>query len=259
MVLDIEGTTTPISFVKDILFPYAADKVAPFLAANWESALVQGDVALLREQAAKDKADPALLASLPGFVDVSAPPAGGAPGTPAHTAACIEALVANVHWQISHNRKTSGLKALQGHIWKAGYESGELKGQMYPDVVPAFEAWRSTGTPIFIYSSGSRQAQRLIFGHSEAGDLRKYISGYFDTNIGPKVEASSYRQILETVGVEDPGSVLFATDLETEALAASGAGMDAVLLLRSGNAPPSPNHGFPTAQTFEQLFPSSGQ
>lgn len=115
------------------------------------------------------------------------------------------------------------------------------------------EQWIANGAKIYIYSSGSRQAQKLIFGYSDKGDLKKYISGYFDTNIGAKVEESSYCQILETVGGEG-GEVLFLTDLLPEAQAARGAGMDTVLMLRSGNSPLPSGHGFHTAKTFSELF-----
>jgi methylthioribulose 1-phosphate dehydratase / enolase-phosphatase E1 len=123
--------------------------------------------------------------------------------------------------------------------------------QIYEDVVPCMEKWISEGSKVFIYSSGSRQAQRLIFGYSDKGDLRKYISGYFDTNIGAKMEESSYRQILETIGDEE---VLFLTDLLPEAQAAQKAGMDTVLMLRPGNTPLPTDHGFPTAKSFCDLF-----
>jgi methylthioribulose 1-phosphate dehydratase/enolase-phosphatase E1 len=111
---------------------------------------------------------------------------------------------------------------------------------------------------VYIYSSGSRQAQRLIFGHSDCGDLRPLLSGYFDTNVGGKMEPASYHQILETIGAEDASQVLFATDLLGEADAATKAGLDAVLLLRPGNAP-LPAHNFATAHSFAELFPSDGQ
>ena len=257
VVLDIEGTTTPITFVKDKLFPYAGANVASFLDHEWDSALVQSDVARLRAQAQADCADRNLLATLPGFVDVSREAAGGGDAS-ATKAANIAALVGNVQWQIRHNRKTNALKSLQGHLWKSGYEKGTLQGEMYKDVLPALQKWQASQLPVYIYSSGSRQAQRLIFGYSNEGDLRPLLSGYFDTNVGGKMEPSSYRQILETIGVDDPSQVLFATDLLGEAEAASTAGLDAVIMLRPGNAP-LPAHNFPTAHSFDEFFPSDKQ
>lgn len=259
VVLDIEGTTTPITFVKDKLFPYAGANVASFLDQEWESALVQSDVALLRAQASKDKEDANLLATLPGFVDVSTEVAAASGGdTSSKKAANIAALVANVQWQIRHNRKTGALKTLQGHLWKSGYEKGALQGEMYKDVLPALQKWHASQLPVYIYSSGSRQAQRLIFGYSNEGDLRPLLAGYLDTNVGGKMEPSSYGQILETIGVEDASRVLFATDLLGEAEAASAAGLDAVLMLRPGNAP-LPAHNFATAHSFDEFFPSDKQ
>jgi 2,3-diketo-5-methylthio-1-phosphopentane phosphatase/methylthioribulose-1-phosphate dehydratase len=240
IILDIEGTTTPISFVKDILFPYAAKKVEAYLRANWDTEETKLDVELLLKQAAQDRTDSSVLSDLPGFKE-----------PPQNQSEILEWCIENVLWQIRHNRKTGSLKQLQGHIWRSGYASGELKGQIYDDVVPCMERWISQGSKIFIYSSGSRQAQRLIFGNSDKGDLRKYISGYFDTNIGSKQQESSYRQIKETVV---DGEALFLTDLLTEAQAARAAGMDAVLMLRPGNMPLPANHGFETASSFCELF-----
>jgi methylthioribulose 1-phosphate dehydratase/enolase-phosphatase E1 len=129
---------------------------------------------------------------------------------------------------------------------------------MYKDVLPALQKWHASQLPVYIYSSGSRQAQRLIFGYSNEGDLRPLLAGYFDTNVGGKMEPSSYGQILETIGVEDASRVLFATDLLGEAEAASAAGLDAVLMLRPGNAP-LPAHNFATAHSFDEFFPSDKQ
>mmetsp|Transcript_45348 Transcript_45348/g.102427 ORF Transcript_45348/g.102427 Transcript_45348/m.102427 type:complete len:924 (-) Transcript_45348:365-3136(-) len=254
VVLDIEGTTTPISFVKDVLFPYAAKNVECFLTTFWGTPLVEEDVSAVRAQSAADLEDPSLLAQMPGFVDCSKLVDAKAASEAGDKARAIEALVANVLWQIGHNRKTKALKALQGHIWKAGYEAGELKGQMYADVLPALKRWQQEGTKVFIYSSGSRQAQRLIFGYSEAGDLKPYLSGYFDTNIGAKMEMESYQQILETIGCEDATQVLFATDLYPEAKAAHGAGMHTVLMLRSGNGDLPRGCEFATAKSFDEVF-----
>ena len=144
--------------------------------------------------------------------------------------------------------KAGCLKSLQGKIWEAGYRSGQLKGQVFEDVPAAFERWRQEGRGIAIYSSGSVQAQRLIFGHAEVGDLSGFISHYFDTAVGPKREASSYARIAADLGA-DPAEVLFATDVYQEAEAGRQAGMQVVLLLRPGNPAPGP-HPFPTAVDF---------
>jgi enolase-phosphatase E1 len=135
---------------------------------------------------------------------------------------------------IEVDRKSTPLKSLQGKIWQMGYETGELKGEVYPDVLPAFERWKSDGKTIAIFSSGSILAQKLIFGYSTAGNLNPYISAYFDTTTGPKREAVSYRKIAEALGFS-PVEILFVSDIVEELDAAREAGMMTVLLIREEN------------------------
>ena len=208
ILLDIEGTTTPIAFVHDVLFGYARDHVREFLAAHPEAE----DIALLREEHATD------------VREGRNPP---------------ESIAAYVEWLISIDRKSTGLKSLQGKIWKQGYEDGSLKAQVFADVAPAFERWRERGLRISIFSSGSVLAQQLLFAHTNAGDLTPFIDSYFDTNIGKKGEAESYRKIAEVMGLP-PQEILFISDVISELDAANEAGMKTILSIRPGNAPQHP-------------------
>jgi enolase-phosphatase E1 len=209
ILLDIEGTTTPIAFVHDVLFTYARDHVKEFLQANAGKEEVRADVALLREEHADDVSK-----------DRNPPP-----------------LVADyVEWLIALDRKSTGLKSLQGKIWRQGYQDGSLKSQVFADVAPALQRWRQQGLSINIFSSGSVLAQKLLFAHSELGDLTRFIDGYFDTNVGKKGEAESYRRIAENMQLP-AAHILFISDVIDELNAAHEAGMKALLSIRPGNAP----------------------
>jgi enolase-phosphatase E1 len=140
-------------------------------------------------------------------------------------------LVAYVHWLMDQDRKSTGLKSLQGKIWEEGYCSGELEGEVYPDVLPALERWRAQGIDIAIFSSGSVQAQRSLFRNSVAGDLTRFIRAYFDTTTGPKRERESYARIASTLE-RSPAEVLFVSDIVAELEAAREAGMRTALCLR---------------------------
>ena len=238
IVLDIEGTTTSIRFVYDALFPYVRTHVAAYLEAHWGDDAIQRDIDALRVQAAADLAA--------GLGDAPQVPSEGSPQE------IRRAALANITWQMDSDRKTTGLKSLQGKIWRDAYQSGELKGHIDVDVEGALRRWHAQGTPIYIYSSGSVAAQKLLFGHSQAGDLRPLLAGYFDTTTGPKKVASSYVAIAEAIGVavED---IVFATDNIDEAIAARDAGVNAVLSIRPGNAA-LPSHTFRTIDSFEQLL-----
>lgn len=205
ILLDIEGTTTPIAFVHEVLFSYAREHVREFLSAN----AVADDVALLREEHAIDVKE-----------GRNPPP-----------------LVAEyVEWLIALDRKSTGLKSLQGKLWQQGYEEGSLKSQVFADVAPAFQRWRERGLRISIFSSGSVLAQQLLFAHTEVGDLTPFIDSYFDTRIGKKGDAESYRRIAETMNLE-VREILFISDVVAELEAADEAGMKTLLSIRPGNAP----------------------
>lgn len=208
VLLDIEGTTTSISFVFDVLFPYAASHVAEFLAAHEREADVKSACELIRKDAYGDETSLAPTAQ----------------------------VLAVVRRQMAADVKAQGLKQLQGLIWKHGYESSAIKGHVYADVPTCFATWRQQGRPIAIYSSGSVLAQKLLFRHSTAGDLTGFLSGHYDTTSGSKREPASYATIANAWG-KPVSDITFCTDQPAEAEAAAAAGMIAVLLMRPGNAP----------------------
>lgn len=221
ILLDIEGTTTPIAFVHDVLFSYAREHVREFLFANDDVS----DIELLRTEHADDVRE-----------GRNPPP-----------------LVAEyIEWLIAIDRKSTGLKSLQGKIWRQGYEAGSLKSQVFADVAPAFERWHARGLSINIFSSGSVLAQKLLFAHTEAGDLTQLIDQYFDTNVGKKGEAESYRRIAEEMNLSS-GQILFISDVIQELDAASEAGMKVLLSVRPGNAPQNNVKRYSEISDFNQL------
>jgi enolase-phosphatase E1 len=237
--MDIEGTTTSISFVYDELFPYARNKVASFLEEHWGRAELSVPIHDFREQATVDRAS-----GMEGVVTI--PDDDAAPG------AIRQALCESVYWQMDHDRKTTGLKALQGLIWVDGYRSGALKGHLFADVLPALKEFKAMGKELYIYSSGSISAQKLLFGYSMEGDLTPMLSGYFDTTTGPKKEKDSYVAIGKRLGVAIE-RVLFLTDNLDEAVAARAAGCRVSVSVRPGNHPLADND-FERITSFATLF-----
>jgi enolase-phosphatase E1 len=227
LLLDIEGTTTPISFVYEVLFPFARLRlVEACRTATPGSALA---AALDRLRAEYEGERSAGHDELPDF------------GSGASYAAYL----------MDRDRKSTGLKELQGLIWDEGYRSGELKGEVFRDVPRAFERWHSEGLDLWIYSSGSIHAQRLLFGNSEHGDLTAYLSGYYDTATGPKRDPASYGAIaadLELSGEQ----ILFLSDVVEELDAAATAGLQTGLLARAGNHPVADN-SHRTYSSFDEL------
>jgi len=238
VLLDIEGTVCPIDFVYDVLFPHVRDQLDAFTREDWGSEAMEGDLAMFRAQALADTE-----AGLEGIV-----PIAGDAETPEAVRA---SLVANALQQMNSDRKTTALKAIQGRIWRGGYETGTLRSVVFDDVLVALRAWNASGIPVAIYSSGSIAAQKLFFTYTKEGDLTPLLSGYFDTTTGPKREAQSYTDIATQLGVS-PASVLFATDVVAEAEAAREAGMRTVILDRPGNLP-QPAHDFALLQDFRGL------
>src|SRR5262245_60839372 len=239
VLLDIEGTTTPVDFVYRTLFPFARKRVKEYLTRNWDAPEVQADLAQLRAERAADVAQ--------GLN----PPAPPAPED-ASLADQIGSAVAYIHWLIDRDRKSTPLKAIQGRIWREGYQTGELLGHVFDDVAPAFELWRSQGKFICIYSSGSELAQRLLFGHTTAGDLTNYIYRYFDTTIGHKIDEDSYRRIAEELRMA-AADIVFISDVVAELDAARAAGMKTILSLRPGNKPVEPPVNHPLVDSFAAL------
>src|SRR5438034_772380 len=179
ILLDIEGTVTPISFVHEVLFPYARARVSDYLAAHFEGAEVMSDLARLREEHAFDVREGR---EPPPLLDAS-------------SEAAIDSFVSYIFWLMDRDRKSPGLKSLQGKIWEQGYANGTLTAPLYADVLPAIKKARVAGLKIAIFSSGSVFAQRLLFAHSDAGDITKLIDQYFDTSTGPKTASESYGRI----------------------------------------------------------------
>lgn len=220
ILLDVEGTTTPLRFVHDVLFPYSRARMADFLRAHAGDPRVLADVVALRAERERDAA------------------AGKAP--PVWGEDALGSAADYARWLIDQDRKVTALKSLQGRIWEEGYASGALRGQVYPDVPPAFERWKRAGKTLAIFSSGSVLAQRLLFRYSEAGDLERWLSAHFDTTTGPKTEASSYSSIAGALGLGPP-EVLFLSDVVAELDAARAAGMATTLVARESE-PPSTGH-----------------
>ncbi len=236
ILLDIEGTTTPVDFVYQVLFPYARQHVKEFLRQHRDAEAVRADIAGLRREYAREEQS---NLALPPWRDERPEDE-------------LETVVAYVHWLMDQDRKSTALKSLQGKIWEAGYHSGELRGQVYEDVRPAFERWTRQQKIISIFSSGSVLAQRLIFGHSTAGDLSGFIRDYFDTTTGAKREAASYRRIAAKLELP-PSEILFLSDVTAELDAAKAAGMQTALCVRSGLLLPPGAH--PSVHTFDEVFP----
>jgi enolase-phosphatase E1 len=214
IVLDIEGTTTPIEFVHHVLFPYARARVREYLERHATDPGVIEDLASLRAEHAVDSSSE--------------------PGVPAwNPAAELRSAESYVYWLMDRDRKSPGLKSLQGKIWNEGYHTGELRGkaEIYADVRPAFVRWRRNGVIIAIFSSGSVQAQRNLFANTTAGDLSPFLYDYFDTKTGPKRESRSY-WLIATALHQTPGDVLFVSDVTAELDAAREAGMRTALCVR---------------------------
>ncbi|MCI0349611.1 MAG: acireductone synthase [Acidobacteriales bacterium] len=237
ILLDIEGTTTPISFVYRTLFPFAAARVEEFLQQHPADREV-GDLA---EQLRREReAQASKVSDLPRWNDASAEER-------------LRSAAAYVRYLMEHDSKATPLKTLQGKIWEEGYRQGKLRGEVYPDVAPALIRWRAQGRRIAIFSSGSVLAQKLLFTHSTTGDLAKFIDAFFDTTTGPKREAASYRRIAVLLS-SAPSEILFLSDVAAELDAASAAGMQTGLSLRPEvEKPAAPVH--PSIKTFDEIFP----
>lgn len=238
ILLDIEGTITSISFVKDTLFPYVTNNLVNYINKFWDEERFKIDLKLLREQAAIDS-----NSKLEGFVPIVV-------GDNAK-----QSVIDNVQWQMSIDRKTTALKLLQGHIWKEGYENGTLKGHLYKDVLPALNELIKLGKQVYTYSSGSTDAQEYLFRYSIYGDVSNVIIKYFDTKMGPKNLETSYINIANDIGV-NCSDILFLTDIVTEAEAAIKAGCNSALLVRTGNAPLDPeiSSTFKIMKTLNELL-----
>ena len=219
VLLDIEGTTTPISFVYDVLFPFARRHIPQYLK--------HADLTDLKREYEEE----ALRGSHP-------PPWSPEPAT-------------YIYWLMDQDRKSTALKNIQGKIWHEGYENGELHGEVFSDVPPALERWQRDDVDVRIFSSGSILAQRLLFSTTAAGDLTKFFRGYFDTTTGPKSDPASYGSIAQSFDGA-AADIVFISDVTRELDAARTAGMQTLLCIRPGNHP-QPPHDHKTITTFDTL------
>ncbi|HEV3087515.1 MAG TPA: acireductone synthase [Candidatus Elarobacter sp.] len=222
VLVDIEGTTSTISFVHDVLFPYADEHLDAYVAAHRNDP----DVA----QAMRDAAQ--LADEEPDADDAT--------------------VLAHLHAWIAEDRKATPLKTLQGLVWAEGYRATGLRGHVYPDAAEALRRWHAAGLRLYVYSSGSIEAQRVLFAHSAHGDLTPLFSGYFDTTTGPKRERRSYETIANAIGLA-PRDVLFLSDVDAELDAARAAGMQTVRLLRPADTPPGARTTHPSAVDFDEI------
>jgi enolase-phosphatase E1 len=234
VLLDIEGTTTPIDFVHRTLFPFAFERIGEYLERNFDS--IQIELAELRAEHARDFENGLRVSPLHETTRENA----------------IKSLTDYLHFLIRADRKSTPLKSLQGKIWQQGYEAGELISEVYDDVPPAFERWKNQGKTIAIYSSGSVLAQKLLFKYTDHGDLTAFISNYFDTRTGHKREAESYRKIASTPSFPQVENFLFISDIEAELDAARAAGMQTLLAVRAGNAPLAKDVKHQTIHSFDE-------
>jgi len=208
-----------------VLFTYARTHVRDYLVQHAEE--LAADIAQLRKEHSGEEQAPALTHDLNSIANY-------------------------VNWLIDRDRKSTGLKSLQGKIWREGYEAGVLKAQVFDDVRPAFERWKEANLPISIFSSGSALAQQLLFAHTEDGDLTPFITNYFDTSVGAKGEAKSYRCIAEVLNLR-PAEILFVSDIVTELEAAREAGMQTRLAIRPGNKPQIDPDRFEKIRSLDQI------
>lgn len=229
ILLDIEGTTSAIAYVYDVMFPYARKHTRDYLQAHWgESALAEAC-----RQIARDAGAESLDAWCPAPAD-----------QPDKVAAEVQRLM-------DADVKATGLKQLQGLVWENGFRQGQLTAHVYPDVPPQLRRWNEAGIDVRIYSSGSVHAQKLFFAHTEFGDLLGEFRGHYDTTTGGKKESESYARIAADYGLP-PAEILFVSDVAAELDAAAQAGLQVALCRRPGN-PPQPAHTHPMIHSFDEL------
>ncbi|MFE8604643.1 acireductone synthase [Archangium violaceum] len=221
IVTDIEGTTSSLSFVKEVLFPYAARELPGFVRAHGQRPEVRQLLDEARQVAGGALDDGQLVTTL-------------------------------LRW-IEEDRKIGPLKGLQGLMWEAGYRQGDFQGHVYEDVPRRLREWKERGIRLYVYSSGSVHAQKLLFGHTRFGDLTPLFSGYFDTGMGGKKETASYAAIARELGLP-AAEVLFLSDVRAELDAAVAAGLLAVCLVR-GEGPEVDPGPHPVARSFDDVHP----
>ena len=233
ILLDIEGTTSSVSFVYDVMFPFVRRELDTYLCANWNSAALNEACDLI----AKDAGHESFAAWCGDETDVG------------KRRGLVREEVLRL---MDGDVKATGLKQLQGLIWRSGFESGEMQAHVYDDVPPAIQAWNDAGRDVRIFSSGSIAAQNLFFGHTVVGDMLHLFRGHYDTTVGPKKEAASYQAIAEDFGLP-PAEILFLSDVPVELDAARAAGLQIGLCKRPGNAEVPADNGHPEVTSFDQI------
>jgi len=233
ILLDVEGTTSALAYVHEVLFPYARRHLEEFLRNCWNDP----EVVQARERISLD-------AGITQYDDRR--------GSEEARGVALDRLCAEVNRLMDADVKATGLKQLQGLIWEQGFRSGELRSHVFSDVPPALVAWNAAGLDVRVFSSGSVAAQRLFFTHTEAGDLTFRFRGHYDTTLGPKREAASYATISSDMQLR-PSEILFLSDVVSELDAARAAGLETGLVVRPGNVAPASGHQHATITNFAQV------
>ena len=233
ILLDVEGTTSAVSFVYDVMFPFVRRELDNYLCANWNSAALNEVCDLIATDAGYE--------SFVAWCGI---------GTEAGKQQQL--LRTEVLRLMDGDVKATGLKALQGLIWQSGFEGGEMCAHIYDDVLPAIQAWNDAGCDVRIFSSGSIGAQKLFFEHTVVGDILHLFQGHYDTTTGPKKEAASYQAIAKDFSLP-PAQILFLSDVTDELDAARTAGLKTGLCKRPGNAKVAAGHGHPEVTLFDQI------
>ena len=233
VLLDVEGTTSSISFVHDVMFPFARRELERYLEEHWESPALQAAC----DQIARDAGHQDLVSWS---------------GRDAANADRRHLVRDEVHRLMDGDVKATGLKQLQGLVWQHGFTGGELRAHLYDDVLPAIEAWSRGGLEISIYSSGSIAAQKLFFGHTIQGDLLRYFRCHYDTTTGAKYSSESYQRIALDLGLP-ADRILFVSDVVAELDAARSAEFQTVLSNRPDNPPITSSHDHRVITTFAEL------
>jgi len=220
ILLDIEGTIAPISYVKKVLFPYSKEKLESYLKENIDKPEIKEIIEEVKKIVGKDLT--------------------------------LEEVINILKRWIDEDQKITPLKDLQGYIWKEGFENGELKAPIYEDAMNKIKEWKDKGYKIYIYSSGSVNAQKLFFSHTNYGNILNYFDGHFDTKIGNKKEKTSYLKIAETLGVS-PKDIIFLSDDEKEIESAIKTGINAIKVSREGDKPFISNYPYKQIRSFDEL------
>lgn len=233
-MLDVEGTTSPISFVYETLFPYARKRLGSFLREH--------------------SSDPAVVSAIQELKSANSDDVpAGAPSTTGRD--LIREATDYLLWLMDHDRKTAPLKVLQGLIWEQGFTQGELQSEVFADVPVCLRQWHQAGLHTAIYSSGSVLAQKMMFSHTPYGDLTNLISAYFDTGVGPKKQPQSYRRIAAELQVAAE-QIIFVSDVAEELDAARTAGLGTALSVRPGNQDQNGAGSYRAIHSLAELFSS---